>query len=446
MTLLINVYAAILLFVVTIIIYVFGVILENRKNRVYFFFAVSLTCAPLLLTKFSFLNMYLKANVLGTLGLSFYTLKALSYIIDIYRNKLKPEKHFGYYALYIAFVPQLFAGPIDRPSTLIPQLKNPVALTAGRTYEGLIRVLWGLFQKIVVADRVAIVVNNIYLQPQNYIGLPLILAMVLFSVQIYADFSGYSNIAIGAARMLGINSTENFNRPYLAKSLQDFWTRWHISLSSWLRDYIYIPLGGNRVNFDRQSINILITFLASGFWHGNGVTFVAWGLLHGLVLILSNLLKSTSSVTASDRDWNQLWKYFAKIYNFLAVPITFSLVTVLWVFFRAPSLNDALYIVSHFYRGLGSVLKLLAAFKFEDFWHLLYSDGYGISEDIFISTLFTVALFIILSFFIGNIQNQHLHDRSPLQRWTFYYVVVFMILFSMLFYNTQSVKFIYTRF
>jgi len=210
-------------------------------------------------------------------GISFYTFQTLSYTIDVYKGKQKPEYHFGKFALFVSFFPQLVAGPIERSVNLLPQFSQTFKFEYARIRDGIILMTWGMFKKVVIADRLSEYVNEVFNNPESYDGFHNILATLFFSFQIYCDFSGYSDVAIGAALVMGYHLMKNFNRPYLAKSIGEFWSRWHISLSTWFRDYVYIPLGGNRVNISRLLFNLYITFLISGLWHGANWTFAIWG-------------------------------------------------------------------------------------------------------------------------------------------------------------------------
>ena len=228
-------------------------------------------------------------NVLLPVGISFYTFQALGYSIDVYRGTVKAERNIITYALFVTFFPQLVAGPIERTEHLLPQFKSNHDFDYDRVTNGLKLALWGMFKKIVIADQLAIYVDKVYSSPTEYQSTALILATVFFAFQILCDFSGYSDIAIGCAKILGFSLNENFDSPYLACNMADFWKRWHISLSTWFRDYLYIPLGGNRCSPLRHSLNLLITFLLSGLWHGASITFIFWGLIHGLFLIIGNI-------------------------------------------------------------------------------------------------------------------------------------------------------------
>lgn len=277
---------------------------------------------------------YLK--ILLPIGLSFHTFQAMSYTIEVYRGNQKAERHFGIYALYVMFYPQLVAGPIERPQNVIHQFYEKHEFNWEKVKSGLMMMAWGLFKKVVIADRLAMVVDSAYNNPSEKNGLSLLVATFFYTFQIYCDFSGYSEIALGSARVMGFELMENFKSPYFSKSISEFWRRWHISLSTWFRDYLYIPLGGNRVSEWRRYFNQFIVFMISGLWHGAQWTFVIWGSLHGFYLIV-----------AAVRN-----KYFPKLIlpdNVLGKTInlisTFVLVMLAWVFFRAKDTRDALLIL-----------------------------------------------------------------------------------------------------
>jgi len=283
-------------------------------------------------------------DLLLPVGISFYTFQAIGYTIDVYRGTIKTEKNFGIYALFVSFFPQLVAGPIERAKNLLPQFRQKHVFNYTNAVSGLKQMLWGLFMKVVIADRVSIYVNSVYNNVDFHNGSTLILATFFFSIQIYCDFAGYSNIAIGAARVMGFNLMENFNRPYFAKSISQFWYRWHISLSTWFKDYVYIPLGGNRVTPPRHLLNLFITFLVSGIWHGGNWTFVIWGTLHGFYLIIEVLLKNWRKSEAGD----------FKQFGVIQLIFTFVLVLFSWIFFRANSMSDAMHIVHQIFTNLSN--------------------------------------------------------------------------------------------
>lgn len=283
-------------------------------------------------------------DVLLPVGISFYTFQTLSYTIDVYRGERGAERHLGIFALYVAFFPQLVAGPIERSTQLLPQFFKKVELTYDRTVDGLRLILWGLFKKLVIADRVAVYVDYVFGNPGEFSGPTILIAAYFFAFQIFCDFSGYSDIAIGTARILGYDLMDNFRRPYFSKSIAEFWRRWHISLSTWFRDYVYIPLGGNRVVKWRWYYNLALVFVISGLWHGANWTFVVWGGLHGMYLIVS-------IITSDFR--NRLWArlpFGSRTRRWFAAFCTFHLVTLTWIFFRADTLEIAIQLVSRVFQ------------------------------------------------------------------------------------------------
>ena len=272
-------------------------------------------------------------NFLLPIGLSFHTFQAMSYTIEVYRGNQKAERNFGIYSLYVMFYPQLVAGPIERPQNLIHQFYEKHVWDTDRVKSGLLQMMQGFFKKVVIADRLAMVVDPAYANLSNQSSLNLIIASIFYSFQIYCDFSGYSDIAIGASRVMGFKLMNNFNAPYTAKSIPDFWRRWHISLSTWFKDYVYFSLGGNRVSVPRWYINIMIVFILSGFWHGASWNFVIWGALHGLFQLMGLTLNRVFPHLAADqlRSVAGIWMY--RLFTFL-------LVTIAWVFFRIPKFGD----------------------------------------------------------------------------------------------------------
>jgi len=277
------------------------------------------------------------SHFLLPVGISFYTFQSLSYTIDVYRGTIPVERHFGRFLLYVTFFPQLVAGPIERAKNLLPQFSQKFSFDYGRVSSGLRLMAWGFFKKLVIADRLAIYVDAVYNHPHDFTGWPVLLATYFFAFQIYCDFSGYTDIAIGAARVMGFTLMENFRRPYYAKSIREFWQRWHISLSTWFKDYLYIPLGGHRVTKARWYANLMIVFLISGLWHGANWTFVVWGGLHGcysLFAIWTARLRHALAARCGLTRQPMLKKI-------LSVGITFHLVAFSWIFFRSHSLSDA---------------------------------------------------------------------------------------------------------
>lgn len=294
-------------------------------------------------------------QIILPIGLSFHTFQAMSYTIEVYRGHQKAERHFGIYALYVMFFPQLVAGPIERPQNLLHQFRETHRVDYHRLVAGLRLILFGLFKKTVVADNLAQVVNKVYATPSDYSGPILLLATLFFTFQIYCDFSGYSDIAIGIARVMGYDLMTNFRRPYFANSIGEFWRRWHISLSTWFRDYLYVPLGGNRVALPRVCLNLMLVFLLSGLWHGAGWTFIAWGALHGAYLVGGKL---TSRGRRSIRERCGLGR-FPRLLWIWQSGCVFALVTLAWVFFRARSFHDASYILTHMFNPAGFQLGSL---------------------------------------------------------------------------------------
>lgn len=294
-------------------------------------------------------------NVLLPVGISFYTFQTMSYTIDVYRGMREPERHLGIFALYVAFFPQLVAGPIERSTHLMPQFREEMRFDPERVSSGLKLMLWGMFKKVVIADRLAVVVEQVYSNPEGVEGPQLLIATYFFAFQIFCDFSGYSDIAIGAAQTMGFRLMKNFDRPYHSRSISEFWHRWHISLSTWFRDYVYIPLGGNRVPKARWYLNLMLVFIVSGIWHGANYTFIVWGALHGTYQLVSVLTQGQR------RRVTQLMGLAARP-RLLAgwrMFCTFHLVCLGWIFFRADSLSDAWYILTHLASGFDRTWQLV---------------------------------------------------------------------------------------
>jgi D-alanyl-lipoteichoic acid acyltransferase DltB (MBOAT superfamily) len=277
-------------------------------------------------------------------GISFYTFQTIGYGIDVYRRKYEPERHFGRFALFVAFFPHLVAGPIMRAQGLLPQFRRIASCDFDRTVSGLGWMLWGLFKKVVIADRAAAFVNVVYGAPDRFQGSTIVVATYLFAFQIYCDFSGYSDIALGAARVLGVDLMRNFDRPYASSTMVDFWRRWHISLSTWFVDYVYVPLGGNRVSWSRRAANVAIVFLLSGLWHGASWTFVLWGAYHGALVVASLGLGYVAK---------RLLPSFARgapaaVARALGVAVTFQFVAFGWLLFRAKDLDHVRALLARF--------------------------------------------------------------------------------------------------
>ncbi len=282
-------------------------------------------------------------NIILPVGISFYTFQTMSYTIDIYKNKLEPTKNFISFASFVSFFPQLVAGPIERATNLLPQILNKRVFNRRQAAQGLRLILWGLFKKVVVADSLAPIVNDIFGNYQDYNGFSLWLGAIYFAFQIYCDFSGYSDMAIGTAKLFGFELMSNFKFPYFSRTIGEFWRRWHISLSTWFRDYLYIPLGGSKKGEWGSLRNIFIIFLVSGFWHGANWTFIVWGLFHSLLFIPSFILKNNRKNINSIVGQHNILPTILELYQVIT---TFILVTIGWVFFRSQNIQNSLNYLS----------------------------------------------------------------------------------------------------
>ncbi len=309
-------------------------------------------------------------TLLLPIGISFYTFKGMSYLIEVARDPSRMERSLGRYALSISFFPQIFAGPIERPHAFLAKLRVARPFDRERASAGLGLLASGLFKKLVVADNLAAAVNQVYGDLSAHVGLPLVLAIFGFSLQIYYDFSGYSDIANGIAQLFGFDGVENFRRPYFARSFREFWQRWHISLSTWFRDYLYFPLGGSRVGPTRHVVNLMITFVVSGLWHGAAWTFAFWGALHGLLLVADSFARPLAARSPGPSRAFEVAEAEAprgtagRVLRSAAAGIgVFVMVSVAWVFFRAPSLGDAIYVLSHAASGVVAQLGSAKAFR-----------------------------------------------------------------------------------
>ncbi len=359
-----NAAYAMLILTSTLVTFFCGLLIENGRNNkdsgvnkkiilticllinfgILFFFKYYLFTLDIIEQIFQAVSInyqFRKLNILLPVGISFYTFQAVGYTIDVYRGDVPAERSFLQYALFVSFFPQLVAGPIERSKNLLKQIATPKNFNYQKFCNGFLIMLWGYFLKLVIADRAAIVVDLVYGDPWTYGGFYLIIATVLFAFQIYCDFYGYSMIATGAAEILGISLMNNFDAPYLAGTVAEFWRRWHISLTSWFKDYLYIPLGGNRKGKIRHYINILIVFAVSGLWHGARLSFVAWGLINGLYQVIGNILRPLRNNLEKALKIDKRTFF----YRFFSVITTFVLVDFAWIFFRANGLKNAVFVI-----------------------------------------------------------------------------------------------------
>ncbi|MSQ79658.1 MAG: MBOAT family protein [Flavobacteriaceae bacterium] len=408
---------------------------EGKQRKIWLGFSLVSTCLILCVFKyFDFIGQNINVlfgavgweksfpllEIMLPIGLSFHTFQSLSYVIEVYRGKQQPEKHFGIYSLYVMFYPQLVAGPIERPQNLLHQFRERKQLSPAFISEGLMLILWGFFKKLCIADRLGEYVEVVFNDPAAASGTETLLAIWFFAIQIYCDFSGYSDIAIGTAKCMGFSLSPNFNRPYAALSLRDFWNRWHISLSSWFRDYVYIPLGGNKSGIRRHIINLMLTFILSGLWHGARWNFVAWGALHGVFMVLS--IAGTGKREAERRPFplRGLGAWF----------FTFNLVCLLWVFFAAKSIGQAVEVL----KGLGHTYSI--------------SFPFGSRFEIVTDLLIALPLLFILFFSEWKLGSNPLYsftqNKSLSKQWGWAWALGFLILCFGAFTKTQT--FIYFQF
>jgi len=365
--------AYLLILVVTIVIdYYAGLLIERtqdpRHKKTYLVASILATC--LVLFVFKYYNFFQDSMagiaafchwqwpieavaIILPIGLSFHTFQSLSYVIEVYRGNQRAERHFGIYSLYVMFYPQLVAGPIERPQNLLHQFREVHRFEYTRVCDGLKLMAWGLFKKAVIADRLAVIVNHVYGSPTEHDGPSLIIATVCFAFQIYCDFSGYSDIAIGAAQVMGFRLMENFKQPYASRSIGEFWRRWHISLSTWFKDYLYVPLGGSRVSRWRWQCNLMLTFLVSGLWHGANWTYVVWGALNGFYLVFSLWTEGLRERIVRGVGLTR----FPALMTAWSIAVTFTLICFAWIFFRAKDLGDGWYIATHLFSGFAEVFS-----------------------------------------------------------------------------------------
>jgi len=435
----IPVYILILFFTI-IIDYIAGILIEDAEGRRRkIFLSLSIVTNILVLAVFKYYNFLIDnvntlinnlgvatydlplLNIILPIGLSFHTFQAMSYTIEVYRGNQKAERHLGIFALYVMFYPQLVAGPIERPQNLLHQFHDKHFFNSQNLIDGLRLMTWGFFKKIVIADRLALYVNEVYAEPENFHYLNLIIATLFFAIQIYCDFSGYSDIAIGAARTMGFKLMTNFNRPYFATNIQTFWKRWHISLSTWFRDYLYIPLGGNRVGVRRLYFNVAVVFLLSGLWHGANFTFLAWGALHAVFILIYMLYASTIKGNRKNTP----------VKNFFGAAFTFILVSLAWIFFRAENMTDALLVVKN----------IVSLNNVNDFTYVLNKSSkigsFGIGN-ILLSIFLIGLMFLVES--LADV-NFYIFNNKPLGDVVFTSVLVVIIMLAGEFYNNSFIYF-----
>ena len=405
---------------------------RGAKGRALLIAFVAADLLPLLFFKYA--PKAWRGGIIFPLGLSFFTFQSLSYIFDCRSNKIKAEKNILDVALFVSFFPVISSGPIQRAGNLMPQLKSLHNFDYDNATCGMKQFAWGVFKKFCVADALAVYVDFVYargtLSEQS--GLALLLAVVLYAFQIYCDFSGYSDMAIGVARFMGFDAGKNFDHPYLATSVGDFWRRWHISLSTWLRDYVYIPLGGSRVAQARIYFNLLATFLVSGIWHGSTWNVVIWGLLHGVFQCVGRATKGV---------WEK-----TRLPVFARVAVTFCLVAFAWIFFRAPTFYDALAII----KGLGKIpfdvvnfLPMTKSLGLKDALKTTFSIDGGFMS--MVNRLVPLAIFMVISFVTRKRSGFEILKAKPaFVRWLSYYALAIILIW---FYNTGFVSnFIYSNF
>lgn len=354
-------------------------------------------------------------SLLLPVGISFYTFQTVSYLTDVYKKESKAEKNPVYFATFISFFPQLVAGPIERTGNLLPQMRSLNGFDARKAEYGLKMIAWGLFKKMIIADSIAPGVDAAYGSAGTCHGATLFLATMLFSIQIYCDFSGYSDIAIGSAKLFGVDLMQNFRMPYFASSFREFWARWHISLSTWFRDYLYIPLGGNRKGKLRQYLNLFLTFIASGLWHGANLTFVVWGSVHGFLLILENIMGNTIEYMKSK------WGIVFRLVRIIPV---FFIVSLVWIFFRSVSLKESFLIFSKILSSFFSpgifCRKIISAYA---------EMGFPTSEWVKILIAILILFVYDLSSELAGDVFRNMRSLNRAVRWAFYIFIGLLLIF-----------------
>lgn len=460
---------ALLLFLITMLTYVSGIILEaiqkgNNSEEETQKYGKAVMCITIILNVsilcyYKYLNYILDIfnKILGAMqigrsislldiilpvGISFYIFQAMGYVIDVYRGDIYAEKNFLKYALFVSFFPQLVAGPIERSKNLLVQIGTPKSFSCENLRKGTLLMLWGFFLKLVIADRAAIIVNTVYADSITYAGLYIVIATFFFAIQIYCDFAGYSTIARGAALVLGYSLTDNFKAPYFAKSVREFWRRWHVSLTGWFRDYLYIPLGGNRKGAIRKEVNLLFVFLVSGLWHGSASSYIVWGLLNGIYQVIGDIFhpfyekaESLRHEILGQKGENGNKNRFSK--DLLERIITFLLISFTWLFFRAGGMASAFILIKNMMHFNWIILLD----------HSLYS--LGVPEDYFKVLIGTIILLFIVDY--KKYKEIDMAEWFLAQSWWFRTAAELFLIFIILLYGCygeiyDTTQFIYFQF
>ena len=438
-----NPVFALLMLFSTFVTYISSILMDKYKNNKKLFLTLSLLINLAILFYFKYFNFiidninnifsFLKISQISTfdillpVGISFYTFQALSYSMDVYRNDVKVEKNFIKYALFVSFFPQLVAGPIEKSKVFLQQFNEEHKFNYEDVKNGLLIMLGGYILKLIIADRAAIVVNQVYNNVTDYTGISLIIATVLFAIQIYCDFYAYSTIAKGAAKTLGYKLSDNFDTPYLSTTIKEFWRRWHISLSTWFKEYLYFPLGGSRVKKVKLVRNILIVFIVSGLWHGAAWTFIIWGALHGLYQVIGIY---TTNIRNKYNTFIRLDKY-PKLHKFIKIIICFILVDFAWIFFRANTLNDAFYVIKNIFNFSNLNITMLGLDKYN-----------------FILLFISIISLLLYEIFSKKINLINwINNKNIIIRWIIYLIIIFTILiFGIYGPGYDASQFIYFQF
>ncbi len=439
-----NVKYVVLILFTTVISYFAALLLErfhdNTRAKKFILTITLISCLGVLfvfkyfnfftesLTKFlSLFAIQLHPTTLKLLlpvGISFYTFQTLAYVIDVYRGVTQAERHFGNYAAFISFFPQLVAGPIERTNNLLPQIKAHHEFDYDKATYGMKLMTWGFFKKLCIADVLAVYVDRVFNDVYSFRGFAFMLAIFFFTIQIYCDFSGYSDIARGCAKLFGIDLMENFRSPYFSASIREFWSRWHISLSTWFRDYVYIPLGGNRCGKFRHNLNLMITFIISGLWHGANFTFVIWGAVHGAAQIVENFFTKGKHNEPHGIIW------------LVRVLMTFTFCMFAWVFFRANSLSEALYVFTHIFDGLPNLRE-----------YILTAKGFGGLKRTLVLMLIVGSILALYDFLSLKLDiPAKISSLNIFSRWLVYNVIAMTIFVVYSNFVVTNASFVYFQF